>query len=236
MERLRAGREAPVRLVQHERRLEASGARLPFTAVSRRRIAGRPARVDDAAATPPKPPRGALRHSASAVRAMDQRQTPLRLEQASAGVEPALEPASGDDMRRGAAGIGREPRRPSSRKGGFVATTVGALGPRARAAAARRRLEQVGFDDHAPARPFRARFCRQRAARAGSRSTKTSRRSARSAAIMSPTAPVPAPRSITISPGCGAAAAASRTASVPARWPRGGLEQAHASAEEACPR
>src|SRR5262245_14969960 len=44
----------------------------------------------------------------------------------------------------------------------------------------------------------------------------------RKAATMSPTAPVPAPMSAITSPGSPAAAAARRTASLPARWPPAG--------------
>ena len=120
---------------------------------------------------------------------MDQHQPPLRLEKRQAqATSQASSPPLADDMRRGAARIRRDPR-PALFEKGRIGETMSALlrrrAPRAAEACRAGRLRR-----RSPSMPFGRRFCRQRAARGASRSTKVSRGFAAQAATMRPTAPV----------------------------------------------
>jgi hypothetical protein len=70
--------------------------------------------------------------------------------------------------------------------------------------------------------PFSATFSRANSAIAGSRSSPVKAAAGRRAAICISTAPAPQPASITRCPGPAATAAASRAASMPARYPEAG--------------
>ena len=90
VERLRQRREAPLRRRAARGAGRPRAARgCPSCAVRMSRAAGPSARGwTKRSRTPPKPRPSAARQSASAVRAMDQREPPPRLEQGRAGLEP----------------------------------------------------------------------------------------------------------------------------------------------------